>query len=103
MKFLRFIGGADRKRVRGAGRTPTHPALEEKLCQWIATERAAPKRVTERLIFEKAKELHEEMKKCGEIKSDDKFSFSNGWMMRFMHRKNIVLKNMVRIVFDELV
>ena len=84
------------KRFRVDGRKLTNVELEEVL-SWIQQRRSNMLRVSGKLIMFKAKSIYNE--KCGdneELKAG--LAASNGWLMKFMKRKNLSMRRRTTIV-----
>ena len=83
-------------RLDGGGRKLTDVELEEEVLSWIQQRRSNMLRVSRKLIMFKVKSIYD--KKCGnkeELKAG--LVASNGWLMKFMKRKNISMRRRMTI------
>lgn len=80
-------------KMEGSGRRPAHPILEQRLITWFDEQRKAKRCVKRKMIFIQATKIYEKMKTRGELPdqtgNSKEFVFSNGWLMRFMHRQKL--------------
>lgn len=86
------LGECKRLKLSGGGRKIGYPELEDQLFSWFESERSAKRRVTRKSLYLKAKEIYNVLKREGGICEQDTFSFSNGWLDKFMARKNLSLR-----------
>ncbi len=85
------LAGPKAKRLKGAGRKPLNEPMEEAVFNWIKDGRERHLRVTRKRIKEKAKATFLELAQQEEGEAS-KFEASDGWLHKFMVRKNLSLR-----------
>lgn len=92
-KYEKLVCTANKTTTRhvGSGRSAFFPEIEEKIYDWIVIERKVNKRIiTYKNIRDKALKFAEENK-------IENFCASNGWIERFLNRKNLVSRKITSV------
>ena len=79
-------GQKKRLRLDGAGRKIKSDQLEQRLREWISSQRESRLRVSRKMIQKKALEWYREENQ------DNEFTASNGWLEKFLERNGFVLR-----------
>ena len=79
-----------RKRLEGGGRKPFDVGLEDELLEWVHERRSSGLRVSRAMISHKARAIHEQKCKAGQVSPS--FIASNGWVQKFMARNGLSVR-----------
>lgn len=79
-------------RLDGCGRKSAYAALEDELENWVLMQNAHGTRVKDKDIKEKAMLIFRDMHPDVPADKENAFKASSGWLARFKHRKNLVVR-----------